>query len=487
MTVSDAHDVTRLDQRLDRACDAFGERIAVFRAENSITYAQFAERAAAFAAKLAQAGLQADEPVLVAMSNSILDLPSLHGAWKAGGVAVPVHRSAASGTVKDLLKRTGARFILNALPDKPLAGMEPSREPLAHYREALPPPRAMLEGAAWIVFTSGSTGEPKGVVHAHESYLAKLDAINAAMETPENQRVVVPLQPTFAYAQWVALTTLLRGGEVVLASPFRPENFLEMLADGATACAVVPTMLRQLRPFIERDKNFRYSGVLMTGGEVLPGDLGQFLRGVWPEMKLWDIFGLTETATSDFYVRPDDRARADGAIGRPAPGVDYRIDTDTGELLMRTPYLMRGYLDDPKQTAAAMAGDFFRTGDQAREREDGMVELTGRLKDLVNRGGNKIAPLEIERMFLSHPDVEQALATGIPDARTGESLHLLVVLRRDATIDADSLLAWASERLDRPKLPDRIHFGKELPTGRTGKADRGALRAQLGKKGPERV
>ncbi|MEM8743815.1 MAG: fatty acid--CoA ligase family protein [Pseudomonadota bacterium] len=140
---------------------------------------------------------------------------------------------------------------------------------------------------------------------------------------------------------------------------------------------------------------------------------------------------------------------------------------------------MRGYLDAPDLTEAALADGYFRTGDQARLREDGTVEITGRLSDMVNRAGNKIAPLEIERVFSQHPDVVDALATGLPDKETGEALHIAVLAKPNSTLDAQTLRSWAAVQMDRHKLPDRIHLVTALPTGNTGKADRNALRHQL--------
>lgn len=466
----------RLDARLAEACRAFADAPAVTDARTTLSYAALARRAAGLAKGLGESGIRPDEPVIAAVSSHAGDVAALMAIWQAGGVAVPVHRGAAYASVQTVLSRTGARLIVNAVPDEPLTGMAPGE--VVKAAAAPPPPREILKDAAWIVFTSGSTGQPKGVVLAHDRYVAKLDAILAAMSLPSPQRILLPLQMTFAYAHWVSFTTLLSGGEIVIASPFRPDGFLLRLADGFTATAVVPTMLRRLRPMIEAAAT-PFSGVLMTGGEPLPAMLGRFLREAWPQARIWDVYGLTESATSDFYVRPEEQDRAAGCIGRPAPGIAYRIAPQTGELQISSPYVMRGYLDEPELTADAFQDGYLRTGDQVRLRDDGFVEITGRLKDLVNRAGNKIAPVEVEASFLAHPDVTDALAAGVPDPMRGEALHLVVVGRPDAALDRDTLLRWASERMERFKLPDHIHIAPELPVGGTGKADRNALRAMV--------
>ena len=150
-----------------------------------------------------------------------------------------------------------------------------------------------------------------------------------------------------------------------------------------------------------------------------------------------------------------------------------------GELQIRTSFVMNGYLDEPELTRAVFAGDYFRTGDLARVRDDGCVELAGRIKDLIVRGGAKVSPLELDHVLVQHPGVAAALTTGVPDPVMGERIHALIVPRADARIDEKDLRAWIAGRMERFKWPDVYHFGRELPTGRTGKVDRSALRDQV--------
>lgn len=476
----------RLDLRLDETCKRHAMASAIIDARTTLSYKDLAERAADLASQLQQTGLEHDDPVIVAMSNHAADFSALFAIWKAGGVAVPLHRRSSTSTVSDILSRTGSRLVVNAHPADGLAGFDAASEPILRLADAPPRRRALLKDAAWIMFTSGSTGNPKGVVHAHDTYLGKLDAIQDVIALPP-QRALLPLQLTFAYAQWVALTAFLQGGEVIIANPFSPEDFARQLETDIDATAVVPTMLRKLRPLIESEECKPFSGTLMSGGEPLPAELGAFIRNHWPETDIWDVYGLTETATSDFYVRPDAYDSAEGTIGRPAPEIDFRLSPTDNELQIKTPFLMRGYLDAPEMTAATLSDGYFRTGDQARLREDGNVEITGRLSDMINRAGTKIAPLEVERVFSRHPDVGDVLATGLPDAELGEALHIAVIARDAATLDPQALRTWASDQMDRHKLPDVIHMMQSLPTGATGKADRKALRDRLARQTPDEV
>jgi long-chain acyl-CoA synthetase len=281
------------------------------------------------------------------------------------------------------------------------------------------------------------------------------------------------LQLTFSFGQWATWLTLARGGRVDLRGRFDVAEILALSA-GATRLPAAPTMLRRLA----EAGGAPFKGTIMAGGEPLPAALGARVRAAFPAAGLGDIYGLTETGTSDFFVQPDDYDQLAGTIGRAGQGIDWRLG-EGGELQIRSPWGMLGYLDAPDLTEAAFADGWFRTGDLAAE-TNGTVRLIGRAKDLVIRSGNKVAPLEVEAVFLSHPDIAAALVAGAPDPDRGEALHLAVVARVGTTLDPQALRDWAAERLERWKLPDHVHVMADLPTGATGKADRGALRALVG-------
>jgi long-chain acyl-CoA synthetase len=297
---------------------------------------------------------------------------------------------------------------------------------------------------------------------------------------------------------WVSLLTLTRGGWLHMEEKFEPSRLLPAFAEGKiTHTALVPTMIRalfsaknegELQEQIKHLGGMHHVRQLLAGGENLGPVLGTRLSALFPSAHLFDIYGLTETATSDFFLTPADQQEFAGCIGRPAPGVSFRIAGPAsepvplgqpGELQIRTPYLMNGYLDAPELTTAALSDGYFRTGDIARERAPGVVELVGRSKELISRGANKVSPLEIEHALASHPSVAEVLACGVPDALLGERIHALVVLRPGRNPLEAELRSWAAERLERYKVPDQFHFGTELPLGRTGKSDRIRLRQML--------
>ena len=461
---------------------AFADTPALNDSSGSWRYRQLADAAIALERALCGAGLAPHEPVIVPVANEVRDSAALIGTWLAGGVAVPVARHAPVTVIDAVRAATSARFCVTNAADQLLTKLG-----------SRPPYRSLLEGAAIIVLTSGSTGRPKGVVLSHSAFAGKLEAIDSMLGFTPRTRTLLVLQITFVFGIWVLLLTLLKGGTGWMYSRFDAVEVLTTLRDRRISdVALVPTMLRKFlsldealsRPLIDGAATER----ILTGGEPFGRELSWQLQKLMPNTHVVDIYGLTETCSSDFFLLAHEREQFAGTIGRPAPGVQFRIADDqgrelpvatTGELQIRTPFIMNGYLDESEMTRSAFADGFFRTGDLARRREDGRVELAGRIKELIIRGGAKISPLELDHVLVQHPAVAAALTTGVPDSIAGERIHALVVPRANASIDEKGLREWIAKRIERYKWPDVYHFGLELPTGRTGKVDRNALRDQV--------
>lgn len=475
----------RLDALLAAAAGRHAARAAIAGAR-VLSYAGLLAEAQAVAGALRQAGLARDEPLHVRVSNDPLDFVAFFGAWLAGAVVVPVHRSSPALAAAQIAGRTLARFEWDAR----------AATPLRRLAGEAPPPREILQGSALVVFTSGSSGAPKGAVLSHRAFAGKLGAIQSMLGFDEHERTLLVLNITFSFGLWVALLTLLHGGRLLPVDKFVPGTFLERLrAEAITRVGVVPTMMRALileRPagaLARAGRALAAAGSLrsvMIGGESLGQGLGDTLRALLAPADLIDIYGLTETSTCDFFLMPGDAARYAGCIGRPSPGVRFRIRGEdggavaqgaVGELCIASPFLMNGYLGQPELDPVD-AGGWLATGDLARERAAGVVEIAGRRKELIVRGANKIAPQEIEFACSAHPKVAGALAVGRPDARLGQRIHALVV-PRDPSLSVAELSAFLGERLDKFKLPDVFYFARELPAGRTGKADRGRFAAML--------
>jgi long-chain acyl-CoA synthetase len=401
------------------------------------------------------------EPVHISIGNRPSDLGALLGVWQAGAVAVPIHALAAASTIARVQRISRARFLIDG-------------DRLDAIDEAPPPDRALLRDVALVIFTSGSTGDPKGVVIGHRRLADKLAVLDRLLNIQPNDVVLSPLQLVFIFGLWVSLLTLMKGARLILVPKFTAEAMARGLA-AATVLAGVPSMFRTL---------LTYPGVaapklraMLTGGEVLAPALAHAMARLAPAA-IHDLYGLTETGSCDFHLGPAGQPQGFGTIGHPTERVMFRIASDTGELQIRTPFGMLGYLDNPALTEASLDGGYFKTGDLARLTADGAVVLIGRAKDIISRGGNKIAPLEIDNLLAEHPDIAAALCAGVADERLGEVIHAVIVPRAGVRLDATALRDWLLARTERFKVPDVFHFRDALPCGSSGKANRRAV-AQL--------
>lgn len=433
------------------------------------------EMSRATTARLVAAGVRSAEPILIPVSSRAEDVAAILGVIGAGGVAVPLHHRAHSDMVAHIRQITGARFSLEGA-----TAQQRAAPGLVVTGASAPMVRPLLDGAAMITFTSGSTGKPKGVVLQRARISAKYHAIRSALNMPAAPVAAVPLQMQFSFGQWATFLPLMQGGTVHMTGRYSNDWMADLIRSGRLGyMAAVPTMLRMLAGAAPTDHAFE----ILTGGEAVSAHLRHLLFRDWPNATIRSLFGLTETGTCDLLRT--DRAPDDGqeSLGFPTPGVSVATDPETGELMVQSPFAMSGYLDMPEVTEATLRDGWLRTGDKAAIKSDGEVVLAGRLKELINRGGNKVSPLEVEAVFAGHPGIAATLVTGVPDARLGEAIHLMVVPRREATLTVADLIDWARPRTDRFKLPDAIHFGAALPLGQTGKADRAALRREILERG----
>lgn len=490
----------RLDVRLLDACDRYCADVCVDDGHSRLTYGELGQAAEEVGAALGASGHRHGEPVIIAVDNSASDLVAELGVWRAGGLVVPVHRTTPARLLADLARRTGARHLVSPADVLPSIWsgilVRGSDEHAWVHGMPLhaPVPPGLDENQALISFTSGSTGEPKGVVLSHAAFAGKLDAIAEVLPFAPGSKTLHVLQLTFTFGQWTSLLTLSSGGTLHLVRKFDAEAVLSELASASfDRIAVVPTMFRLFIDLLERSErakelvrgmsHHQSPGLWIAGGEPLAAGLGRRVRELFSHAGIADVFGLSETSTSDFILRPEEYDQAAGTIGHPSPNVEARLLTssgtwasgsEVGELCIRTPYLMTGYLDDPEATAAAMHGDWLCTGDVGRFRSDDRLELIGRSKFLIVRGGHKLSPLRIEAVLAEHPDCVDACVVGVPDGLMGERIHALVVQRSGGHLDRASVREWAREHLQPYETPDEVHVVATLPVGRTGKMDRAA-------------
>jgi long-chain acyl-CoA synthetase len=457
-----------------------------------VSYGELDGASARVAALLQADGLQPGERVLLLFPNVPEFAAAYYGVLRAGGVAVPVDplltRTEITATLRDA---EGGRLLVW----RALQRSAPAREGLTVFvlapgscfdvvpadDEPPPPPLDADPGdPAAILYTSGTTGQPKGTVLSHENLVGNAAATAKRLRHRPGDVVLAALPLCHAFGQTCGLNATFAAGACLLMAPsLEPADLLGLLATcEVTLMLGTPTAYAGLLA-VDRDKLLaRVSPrAALSGGAPLDADL----HAAWEratERTLTEGYGLTE-ASPVICVDALDDSRRPGSIGWPLSGVQLRVvdalgedvePGEDGELLVRGPNVMTGYWRRRAETAAVLSDDgWLRTGDLACCAADGRYEIVGRAKDLIISEGYNIHPREVEQVLAAHPAVREAAALGVPHSLLGEEIVACAVLRAGATVSIDELLRFATERLARYKLPRRLWFVDELPRTATGK------------------
>lgn len=420
-------------------------------------------------------------------------------AW-IGAVYVPLNPNLTAPEVEYAVRHSAAKILFHdavvaatlraAVPEAVmLLPIEIVRGPPA----IAVPPRVDAGGNddLLVIYTSGSTGTPKAILLDHTAQIGAAGSLAEMWDLTPADVTLVALPLGYLYGlSTAAAAGLQAGGTVVVLRRFHPRDVLEgLLFHPASIFHGVPTMYSMMLDYCEQeDLSFDLSGVreLICAGAPLPLETRRrFARRFGKELQ--DYYAMTE-ATPVFgkYSRDPDPV-PEGSVGKAAPGLAVRIvrpdGTDCapgeqGEILVRAAATMKAYLNAPEQTAAAFKGGLFRSGDLGHQDAKGFFHITGRIKDVIIRGGANISPSEVEGVLAEHPAVQNVAVVGAPDRVFGEVPVAFVVLRQQASVTEEDLVTHAAARLSDFKVPRRYHFETALPVGKTGKVDKGALRAR---------
>ena len=467
---------------LTHSAAARPDHVALRQDEHELTYAALDEASARVAALLRAKGVAPGDRVGVMLPNVPYFPVAYYGALRAGAVVVPMHVLLKEREVAFYLSDSGARVLLawHEFADAAHAGAEQADaecvlvEPgaLEQLLARCEPDRAVAERAARdtavILYTSGTTGRPKGAELTHDNLLRNV-AVATELFGLGAGTVTLGALPFFhAFGQTCALNaTIAMGGTLTLIARFDAGRALEILErERVTLFAGVPTMYTALlhHPDAAR-RDLSALEVCVSGGAAMPVEVMRAFEAQFG-CDVLEGYGLSETSPMAAFNRRDRRRKA-GSIGIPVDGVEMRL-ADDGEIEIRGHNVMKGYWNRPDATAAAIDADgWFRTGDVGRIDEDGDYSIVDRKKDLVIRGGFNVYPREIEEVLYEHPAVREAAVIGIPHPSLGEEVGAAVVLKADAT--ADELRAFVRARVAAYKYPRHIWFLDELPKGPTGK------------------
>ncbi|MFJ6410094.1 long-chain fatty acid--CoA ligase [Streptomyces hydrogenans] len=481
----------------------FPDRIAVVEGASRFTYRELWDAALRCAAGLREAGVKPGDRVAVLLPNTTEFLRVYYGALAAGATVVPVHALLVADEVRFVLEHSGSVALVSGGPLWAVAdeaaraagvrafqGAPSASDPLVAAEPADP------SGTAVILYTSGTTGRPKGARLTHLNIV-----MNAAVTSQDllglgEGDVVLGCLPLFhSYGQTCAMNgTLRQGATLVLMPRFSGPAALEVLADeGVTVFMGVPTMYHALvEAAAASERRPEALRAAVSGGAALPVAVLERFEETF-STQILEGYGLTETSPVATFNQPH-LGRRPGTVGHPVWGVEVGVadaaldgeirllpDGEIGEVVVRGHNIFAGYLDDPEATAAAIVDGWFRTGDLGARDEDGFLRIVDRKKDLVIRGGFNIYPREVEEVLVRHPSVSEVAVIGVPDEVKGEEVCAVVVRREgSAPLTEDELVDWARERLGRHKYPRLVRFVDTLPLGPTGKVLKRALVTPVG-------
>jgi long-chain acyl-CoA synthetase len=468
------------------------ERPALRLGERVLTYAELDEYSARAAALLRSEGVRQGDRVALMLPNVPEFVVLYYGVLRAGAVVVPMNPLLKTRETEFHLTDSGAvrLFEWHQAPGEgakgaAAAGVRHTAVEPAAFAAALAgheplPDVADADGEdmAVLLYTSGTTGRPKGAVltHAGLRHNTEVNSIQIQRMTPED--VVVGCLPLFhIFGQICTMSAAVcSGASLVLIPRFDPQAVLDAIArERATVFEGVPTMYAAL---LQHPSEADVSTLRMciSGGASLPVEIlhGFERRFGCPVL---EGFGMSETSPVVTFNHPD-RPRKAGSIGTPIRDVEVRLLDDKGqdvapgqigELAVRGPNVMKGYWNRPQETEAAVPDGWLRTGDLARADEDGYLYIVDRKKDMIIRGGYNVYPREIEEVLHEHPAVALAAVVGVPHAELGEEVAAVVVLRPAAQATPEELREYVKERVAAYKYPRRVWLVDKLPLGPSGK------------------
>ena len=468
--------------------------------DRRISYGDLARGCRAVAAVLRSHGARPGDTVSVVMPNGLQTLRVLLGAMHGGLCVNPVNLLSQPEQMRYVLAHSDCRMVCVAPEweervrgmlsgiDRPVDIVVVDPDAAALPGEADAPaggdaPAPAADAVALLMYTSGTTGMPKGVMLTQHNLAANALAISIEHELGPKDRVlaVLPLYHINAFAVTM-LAPLAHGGSLAMTPRFSAGRFWEQAAQ--TQCSwinVVPTMISYLlegpKPPPAQTARIRFC---RSASAALPPEHHRAFEQMFG-IGIVETMGLTETAAPSFSNPLAPAERKLGAVGR-ASGCEARVvdaalrevaDGVTGELVIRGPNVMRGYYKNEEATRASFTPDgWLRTGDLGHRDADGFFFVTGRIKELIIKGGENIAPREIDEALLQHPAVREAAAVGVPDRHYGQEIGVCIVLREGAACTEEELRDFCQRTLGRYKTPVHYRFVDDLPRGPSGKVQR---------------
>jgi len=510
---------------LDATAQCFGDNEAVVSRGERWTYTRLNRAACQLANGLRKAGIKKGDRLILACPNRTEFIIAFFGILKAGAVVVPISVLSKRRELAFLIGDTQAKGIicfegtedleigketaaavretdtcrrLWMIPDQPGGSISfDSASPLNNLMQGMPDEIDSVwtepGETAVILYTSGTTGKPKGAELTHQNIYSTAATAGRLSNVTASDTSVVALPLFHCYAQTVQMNAgFLCASRLVLLERFHPDSVLQSLQDenGTLFCGV-PTMYWSLLHH-ERASDYDLARIAKnlrigcSGGAPIPVEVIKGIEEKY-QFQILEGYGLSETSAMATFNQPH-RPRKVGSVGLPVWGVQVRVvdpdmkdvpPGDRGEVVIRGHCVMKGYFNRPEATEEAFRGGWFHTGDVGKKDEDGYLYIVDRTKDMIIRGGFNVYPREIEEVLSAHPDISLSAVVGKPDPKYGEEVMAFVILKDGSALRTEDIVAWSKKEMASYKYPRIVRVVDELPMGATGKVLKTELRNRL--------
>ena len=481
---------------LGRAFRYYTRRTALAVDGAAVSFDALHERVRNIAAALTANGFAAGDRLALLSPNFPEYIELVYACSWLGVTAVPINARLSVAEIDHVLLDAKPRGLVrhSSLP-KPTVQLPwqlvLDEQHLDDQNNSCPDPVYDPEAILALIYTSGTTGRPKGVMVTHANIQANVDHLSYWMGYREGG-VFLHAAPIFHIADFPAMFAAPAfGARQVTLAKFSPQDFCEVVQrERVTHTVLVPTILNLLTQMPEaKPYDLSSLDVLAYGGSPMAPELVRRTRRLLPNAKLLQCYGLSETG---FLTGLEDGEHVEAKLlscGRPCPGIDLRVEDETGkevevgqhgELVARGPNVMRGYWNNPQESALAFRNGMFRTGDIGYQDSDGFFYILDRLKDMIVTGGENVYSGEVEAVIYKHPAVREVAVFGIPDSQWGELVTACIVLKPSMALSANELTTHCRQFLANYKIPRRIEFSDtELPKSGAGKILKRVLRERF--------
>ncbi|MCD6570425.1 MAG: long-chain-fatty-acid--CoA ligase [Deltaproteobacteria bacterium] len=453
-------------------------------------------------------GIKRGDKVAIMSQNTLGFILAFFGTQKAGATAVPINHKLMPPEVDYILEHSESKIFLfdgslaeiaaklstkvkMICMDSPAEGFE-QFEPLLDTASPFSPVEVSDEDIAEILYTSGTTGKPKGCLHTHRNVIMAGITMVIAIKFTENDRILIamPIWHSSPLNNWFIGITYV-GGTTVMIREYHPLHFLQAIQEekctaffGAPIAFIMPVQM------IPNFDEFDLSSVRvwMYGGGPIPADTALTLMKKYKNENFYQCYGMTETGPTGTVLFPRDQVRKAGSIGREGlPGCDVKVmktdiepakPGDVGEIWLKADSMMKGYYKNSEATAEAFKEGWYKSGDVARVDEEGYMFIADRTKDMIVTGGENVYSKEVEDVIGTHPDVAEVAVIAIPHPEWGETVGAIVVPAKDKELTGDLLNSFIADKLAKFKIPKIYKFVDELPHTASGKVMKYKLREE---------